>query len=209
MRKEIKKGDKVKVLDTFEVYETYSEMFEKLGFKNTKKNIANENCCDVVWNVVEILKHPKHNIELAFIKTEVSELLIKVSAIELVESSNTYQLTKEQILAIAENPSLVKELFPDCFEEDLITEVKKRGYKKDVVIKNHQGVFVLDELDLVFSKKPNYGVWTRQGYGVWLIMNGTWAEIITTPNDVIKVIETYRTDKLLTFIEAYDNSNSK
>ena len=59
----------------------------------------------------------------------------------------TYQLTKTQIIEIAENGSLVKELFPDVFE--------------------------------------------------------------TTPNDVIKVIETYGTDKLITFIEAYDNRNSK
>ena len=59
----------------------------------------------------------------------------------------TYQLTKTQIIEISENGSLVKELFPDCFE--------------------------------------------------------------TTPNDVIKVIETYGTDKLITLIEAYDNSNSK
>ena len=56
----------------------------------------------------------------------------------------TYQLTKSQIIEIAENGSLVKELFPDVFE--------------------------------------------------------------TTPTDVIKVIETYGTDKLITFIEAYDHN---
>ena len=58
---------------------------------------------------------------------------------------STYQLTKSQVIQVAENGSLVKELFPDVFE--------------------------------------------------------------TTPNDVIKVIETYGKDKLITLIEAYNGKN--
>jgi len=43
--------------------------------------------------------------------------------------------------------------------------------------------------------------------GVCLFKDGKIAEIIQTQNDVIKVIETYGTDKLLTFIEAYNGKN--
>ena len=43
--------------------------------------------------------------------------------------------------------------------------------------------------------------------GICLFKDGKLAEIITTPIEVIKVIETYGKDKLITLIEAYNGNN--
>jgi hypothetical protein len=64
--------------------------------------------------------------------------------------------------------------------EALTNEAIKIGFKKGVAIKNHQGEFILNDLDIVFTKEHNNGIWTRQEFGVWLFYNGVWAEIIKT-----------------------------
>jgi len=65
-------------------------------------------------------------------------------------------------------------------EEALVKEAIKRGYEEGVTIKNHQGTFVLNELNFVLSDgKYNDGIWTRQGNGVWIFFNGVWSDIIT------------------------------
>jgi len=183
----------------------------------------------------------------------------------------TYQLTKEQILQIAKNCSLVKELFPDVFEEEytekgwyyatchgtedylcyfekpktlvakywfspslyfagcegtfnkiqrkgntkevktaLVNEAKRRGFEgKERLVWKIDGVrysISNPELSYFEYEKESNILFFAKGI---VFDNGTWAEIITTQNDVIKVIETYGKDKLITLIEAYDNRNSK
>lgn len=70
------------------------------------------------------------------------------------------------------------ELSPETVEQYLKAEAVKKGYKKGVKIKNHQGTFTLEDLDIVFNTQYNDGIYTRQGSGVWLCMNGVWSEII-------------------------------
>jgi len=69
-----------------------------------------------------------------------------------------------------DNPEAIKE----CFK----SEALKKGYKKGVKIRNHQGTFTLEDLDIVFNTQYSDGIYTRQGSGVWLCMNGVWSEII-------------------------------
>jgi len=77
-------------------------------------------------------------------------------------------------------PATEQEVF-----EALTNEAVKRGFKEGVTIKNHQGTFILNELDLVMSDgKYNDGIWTLQGKGLWLFMNGTWSEIIDQPKEI-------------------------
>lgn len=66
-------------------------------------------------------------------------------------------------------------------EEALINEAKRRGFKEGAKIKNHQGTFTLKELNIQYSYKYNNGIWTKQGDGIWLFMNGVWATIIYEP----------------------------
>jgi len=190
----------------------------------------------------------------------------------------TYQLTKTQIIEISEDGSLVKELFPDCFEEEysesgwyyatchgiedylchfenpktltakywfsphlefvslnaifhkiqrkgkteevetfLVNEAKKRGFEVGIKFENMNNKFIqtiisepyFSEISNTLHVKSPKEDWDKGNSNPCIFNNGTWAEIIQTPNDVIKVIETYGTDKLITFIEAYDNRNSK
>lgn len=65
-------------------------------------------------------------------------------------------------------------------EQRLIEEAKRRGLVKGVGIKNHQGEFILDNIDIVFKLHPNVGIYTKQEIGVWLMCNGKWAEVIET-----------------------------
>jgi len=181
----------------------------------------------------------------------------------------TYQLTKEQIIEIAENGSLVKDLFPDAFEKSLksnlwnfvtskigfeyliygnekdkkgnyigygfsldrkkyyyespfitdeqikysrlatpeevetalVNEAKRRGFKgKERLVWEIDGARYLisnPELSYFEYEKESSILFFAKGI---VFDNGTWAEIITTPNDVIKVIETYGADKLITLI---------
>lgn len=69
-------------------------------------------------------------------------------------------------------------------ENALTTEAKKRGYKKGVRVKNHQGERILDELDIEFMDKPN-GIFNKQDAGVWIFMDGIWTEIIPEEKTVI------------------------
>ena len=193
-----------------------------------------------------------------------------------LKENEFYQLTKSQIIQIAENGSLVKELFPDVFEESLEVEmwykvktnentalVLIKENDKDVIKgygffndewreeicfekrfdKDFDRIYLLTtpeevETALKLEKEKRYKLHTDNikwlsgepietlqgdlcyfennklyasgGSKRWCLFdNGTWAEILQTPNDVIKVIETYGTDKLITLIEAYDNRNSK
>ena len=183
----------------------------------------------------------------------------------------TYQLTKSQIIEIAENGSLVKELFPDVFEVELevrrwykseeyglwfieelidhsreksyginkkgnwvksglrfkcndykpatpeevetalVNEAKRRGFVDGVTILstgiNGWKSDVFEPFSGVFSYKEKLNILECNYGNGHIFENGTWAEILQTPNDVIKVIETYGTDKLLTFIEAYNGKN--
>jgi len=184
----------------------------------------------------------------------------------------TYQLTKTQIIEISEDGSLVKELFPDCFEEEysesgwyyatchgiedylchfenpktltakywfsphlefvslnaifhkiqrkgkteevetaLVNEAKRRGFVKGNVIKEclHGGDFNAKLVKGYLFEYESNQLWINSktnGYNVCIFDNGTWAEIIQPPNDVIKVIETYGKDKLITLIESYDHN---
>ena len=282
MKTEIKKGDKVKVKTTGEIYTTFEKMFVELGFKNIKRNSPSENCIDLIWDVINVVKQPYEKRNIAFIKSNEKELLITIKGLELVESLPTYQLTKSQIIEIAENGSLVKELVPDVFDKPLelnkwykcpklgkaifyiteifedeitaygfsyqgvwenendftgrinkdiipatpeevetalINEAKRRGYKNGVEIVDIYNGKTNQDTTIVSSNKFDYekvkagsiqgDMALRDSDGNIIFHNGNWASIIQTPKDVIKVIETYGTDKLITLIEAYDNRNSK
>lgn len=62
----------------------------------------------------------------------------------------------------------------------LTKEAEKRGLVEGATIINHQGTFKLDKLNIVYSERYNNGIYTRQGEGIWLFINGTWATPIQT-----------------------------
>jgi len=102
-------------------------------------------------------------------------------------------------------------------ETFLVNEAKKRGFEVGIKFENMNNKFIqtiisepyFSEISNTLHVKSPKEDWDKGNSNPCIFNNGTWAEIIQTPNDVIKVIETYGTDKLITFIEAYDNSNSK
>lgn len=70
-------------------------------------------------------------------------------------------------------------------EEALIAEAKKRGYKEGVRVKNHQGENTLHELDIEFMNRRPNGIFNKQDAGVWIFMDGIWAEILPEEKKVI------------------------
>lgn len=67
--------------------------------------------------------------------------------------------------------------------EALKAEAEKRGFKKGVIVKNHQGENELVDFDIRFMKEYHNGIYVFNGdrTGVWLMMNGIWATIIPQP----------------------------
>lgn len=81
------------------------------------------------------------------------------------------------------NPKNDKYTFTKATESEVFEALKKealRRYKVGDYIKTHQGTNVLKTLDIVHSLKYNQGIYNKQDYGLWLFMNGQWAEIIET-----------------------------
>lgn len=94
----------------------------------------------------------------------------------------------------------------------MVNEAKRRGFVKGNVIKEclHGGDFNAKLVKGYLFEYESNQLWINSktnGYNVCIFDNGTWAEIIQPPNDVIKVIETYGKDKLITLIEAYNGKN--
>lgn len=91
--------------------------------------------------------------------------------------SNRYWLDRSFIykykLNKAEYPATHSEV-----EQALIEEAKKRGLVNGAKIKNHQGEFILDYEEIIYSSEPNNGIWAKQREGIWLFMNGVWATIL-------------------------------
>ena len=75
---------------------------------------------------------------------------------------------------------------PQEVETALKNEAVKK-YKVGDKIKNHQGEFILENLDIIYNNKYNDGIYVNQGDGVWLMMNGIWAEIIPQEETYIKI----------------------
>jgi len=100
---------------------------------------------------------------------------------------------------------------PEEVETALVNEAKRRGFVKGNVIKEclHGGDFNAKLVKGYLFEYESNQLWINSktnGYNVCIFDNGTWAEIIQPPNDVIKVIETYGKDKLITLIESYDHN---
>lgn len=92
-------GDSVIVKDNQEIYTTYTDMFEKLGFKNIIQNNLIKN--GQVATVFAIDVHPDHNETLLAIRDGFdNEVLISTEGVELaishdLEISNKDRRIKE------------------------------------------------------------------------------------------------------------------
>jgi hypothetical protein len=75
---------------------------------------------------------------------------------------------------------------PQEVETALKNEAVKK-YKVGDKIKNHQGDFILENLDIIYTNKHNDGIYINQSDGVWLMLNGVWSEIIPQEETYIKI----------------------
>lgn len=85
--KNFKVGDKVIITDSGESYTTYSDMFEKMGFSDTKRNGGWENGEEGIVFAVE--QHPTYaNIILALRHLDGRECLIGEKGVRLIDGSS-------------------------------------------------------------------------------------------------------------------------
>ena len=113
------------------------------------------------------------------------------------------------------NSDTYVEATPEEVETALVNEAKKRGFEVGVKFENMNNKFIqtiiskpyFSEISNTLHVKSPKEDWDKGNSNPCIFNNGTWAEILQTPNDVIKVIETYGKDKLITLIEAYNGKN--
>lgn len=72
--------------------------------------------------------------------------------------------------------------------------VSYKGYKVGSYVENHQGIHQIKDMDLQFndSSIAVTGLHTSSQWGIWLVMNGVWAEIVEAPKEPLKVGQWYK-----------------
>ena len=75
----------------------------------------------------------------------------------------------------------IKEVYPRVDDiSHLIKEADKRGFRKGVKVRSHQGEFILGDIEYKTSKW-NKGIWTydnKKDRGVWVMFEDVWSEIV-------------------------------
>jgi len=137
----IKVNDKVKIIDSDQLYTTYSLMFNKLGFINKEVNRKPDNYKDLIFNVEKKSRHKTEQVMLYFIKCGNVELLISKKGIEKAEK--TYTLTETFVKELCKEPNIKEAFVREGIVEEEKLEVGK--WYKDTR-SGSDGLFFLEEI---------------------------------------------------------------
>lgn len=127
----MKIGDKVRVIDAFNIYPTYWRMFSKMGFKNPseRKDESNDYFNDLKFKIFAIDYH-EDSKELVVGIEEVNngdQFLFSPDGLLIIDSNDTFKIDKDRDTALKVllknlNDSSVKHINDVRFLEDWIID---------------------------------------------------------------------------------------